>query len=58
MNPDFSLLLVVLTALSGLIWLVDNLFFRRRDYTERLLERMVELGGVKPCGRAEPAGAC
>jgi signal peptidase I len=30
MNPDFSLLLVVLTAFTGLVWLVDSLFFRRR----------------------------
>lgn len=29
MNPDFSLLLVVLTAFSGLVWLADRLFFRR-----------------------------
>ena len=29
MVPDFSLLLVVLTALSGLIWLFDSLFLRR-----------------------------
>ncbi|MEJ8566630.1 signal peptidase I [Elongatibacter sediminis] len=27
--PDFSLLLVVLTGVSGLIWLVDSLLFRR-----------------------------
>jgi signal peptidase I len=30
MNPDFSLLLVVLTAFTGLVWLIDSLFFRRR----------------------------
>jgi signal peptidase I len=30
MKPDFSLLLVMLTALTGLIWLVDSLLFRRR----------------------------
>ena len=30
MNLDFSLLLVVLTAFAGLVWLVDSLFFRRR----------------------------
>lgn len=29
MKPDFSLLLVLLTALTGLIWLVDSLLFRR-----------------------------
>lgn len=30
MNPDFSLLLVVLTAFTGLVWLIDSLLFRRR----------------------------
>ncbi len=30
LNPDFSLLLVSLTVLSGLIWLIDHLLFRRR----------------------------
>jgi signal peptidase I len=30
MKPDFSLLLVLLTALSGLIWLLDSLLLRRR----------------------------
>jgi hypothetical protein len=30
MNLDFSLLLVVLTAFTGLVWLVDSLLFRRR----------------------------
>ncbi len=30
MIPDFSLLLVVLTLLSGLFWLLDSLFFKRR----------------------------
>jgi signal peptidase I len=30
MKPDFSLLLVLLTALSGLIWLFDSLLLRRR----------------------------
>lgn len=30
LNPSFTLLLVVLTFLSGLIWLVDSLFFKRR----------------------------
>ncbi|HLF30704.1 MAG TPA: signal peptidase I [Xanthomonadales bacterium] len=30
MIPDFSLLLVILTLFSGLVWLIDNLFFRRR----------------------------
>ncbi len=30
MIPDFSLLLVLLTLFTGLVWLIDNLFFRRR----------------------------
>jgi signal peptidase I len=30
MKPDFSLLLVVLTGLTGLIWLLDSLLLRRR----------------------------
>jgi signal peptidase I len=30
MKPDFSLLLVLLTGLTGLIWLVDSLFLKRR----------------------------
>jgi signal peptidase I len=30
MKPDFSLLLVLLTALSGVIWLLDSLLLRRR----------------------------
>jgi signal peptidase I len=30
MKPDFSLLLVLLTALTGLIWLFDSLLLRRR----------------------------
>ena len=30
MNPDFSLLLVALTAFTGLVWLIDSLLFRRR----------------------------
>jgi len=30
MKPDFSLLLVSLTALAGIIWLIDAVFLRRR----------------------------
>ena len=30
-----------------------NLYFIRREYTERVLERMVALGGVKPCDVAQ-----
>ena len=41
MNPDFSLLLVALTAFSGLIWLVDSLFFRRRRM-DRAVQKKVQ----------------
>ena len=30
MKPDFSLILVLLTGLTGIIWLLDSLFLRRR----------------------------
>lgn len=30
MIPDFSLLLVLLTLFTGLVWLLDSLFFKRR----------------------------
>jgi len=30
MKPDFSLVLVLLTALSGAVWLIDSLLLRRR----------------------------
>ena len=30
LNPNFTLLLVALTLLSGLIWLIDSLFFKKR----------------------------
>ena len=30
MKPDFSLLLVALTGLTGLVWLFDSLFLKRR----------------------------
>ena len=41
MNPDFSLLLVALTAFSGLVWLVDSLFFRRRRM-DRAVQKKVQ----------------
>ena len=43
MNPDFSLLLVVLTAFTGLVWLIDNLLFRRRR-----MDRAVQKGIQRP----------
>lgn len=41
MNLDFSLLLVILTALTGLVWLFDSLFFRRRRM-DRVVQKKVE----------------
>jgi signal peptidase I len=41
MKPDFSLLLVLLTALSGLIWLLDSLFLRRRRM-DRAVQTKIE----------------
>lgn len=41
MKPDFSLLLVLLTAISGLVWLVDSLFFRRRRM-DRAVQQSVQ----------------
>ncbi len=41
MKPDFSLLLVVLTALTGLIWLLDSLFLKRRRM-DRAVQKSIE----------------
>ena len=41
MIPDFSLLLVLLTFTSGLIWLIDSLFFRRRRM-DRAVQQKVQ----------------
>ena len=41
MRPDFSLLLVLLTGLSGLIWMFDALFFKRRRM-DRAVQDKVE----------------
>ncbi|MBT8059542.1 MAG: signal peptidase I [Gammaproteobacteria bacterium] len=40
MKPDFSLLLVVLTALTGLIWLIDSLLLRRRRMDRAVQEKV------------------
>ena len=40
MNFDFSLLLVVLTAFAGFVWLVDSLFFRRRRMDRAVQEKV------------------
>ena len=41
MNIDFALVLVVLTALSGFIWLVDSLFFRQKRM-DRSVQKSLE----------------
>jgi len=41
MNPDFSLLLVALTAFSGLVWLIDSLFFKRRRM-DRAVQKKIQ----------------
>lgn len=41
MIPDFSLLLVLLTLFTGLVWLVDSLFFRRRRM-DRAVQKKVQ----------------
>jgi signal peptidase I len=46
LNPNFTLLLVALTLFSGVIWLVDSLFFKRRRMDRAVRE------GVKK--RREP----
>ena len=41
MIPDFSLLLVALTAFSGLVWLIDSLLFRRRRM-DRAVQKKIQ----------------
>lgn len=41
MNIDFALVLVVLTSLSGIIWLIDSLFFRQKRM-DRLVLKSIE----------------
>jgi signal peptidase I len=40
MIPDFSLLLVILTLFTGLVWLLDSLFFRRRRMDKAVQEKV------------------
>ena len=40
MKPDFSLVLVVLTAFTGLVWLLDHFFFRRRRMDKAVQEKV------------------
>ena len=42
MKPDFSLLLVLLTGLTGLVWLLDSLFLRRRRM-DRAVQKELQL---------------
>ena len=41
MKPDFSLLLVILTTLTGLIWLIDSAFLRRQRM-DRAVQKKIE----------------
>ena len=41
MKPDFTLLLVLLTAVSGLVWLLDSLFLRQRRM-DRAVQKKVQ----------------
>jgi signal peptidase I len=40
MKPDFALLLVVLTAFTGVVWLIDSLFLRRRRMDRAVQQRL------------------
>ena len=42
MIPDFALLLVILTLFSGLVWLADNLFFRRRRMDKAVQQKVLK----------------
>jgi signal peptidase I len=42
MIPDFALLLVILTLFSGLVWLTDNLFFRRRRMDKAVRQKVLK----------------
>jgi signal peptidase I len=41
MIPDFSLLLVVLTLITGLVWLIDHLFFKR-SRMDRAVQKKIQ----------------
>ena len=41
MKPDFTLLLVLLTAVSGLIWLLDTLFLKQRRM-DRAVQKKIQ----------------
>lgn len=42
MNIDFALVLVVLTSLTGIVWLVDSLLFRQKRM-DRSVQKRIEL---------------
>jgi signal peptidase I len=42
MIPDFALLLVILTLFSGLVWLADNMFFRRRRMDKAVRQKVLK----------------
>jgi signal peptidase I len=41
MNIDFGLVLVVLTSVSGVVWLLDSLFFRQKRM-DRAVQKSIE----------------
>lgn len=41
MKPDFALLLVILTGLTGVVWLLDSLFLKRRRM-DRAVQKSIE----------------
>jgi len=43
MIPDFSFLLVLLTLFSGLVWLLDSLFFKRRRMDRAVQQKVQRL---------------
>lgn len=42
MNIDFAFVLVVLTAVTGVVWLIDSLFFRQGRRDRAVQEKVVE----------------
>jgi len=42
MNIDFAFVLVVLTSISGVIWLVDSLLFKQRRM-DRAVQKSIEV---------------
>lgn len=40
MKPDFALILVLLTGFTGLVWLIDSLFLRRKRMDKAVVEKI------------------